>query len=210
MGGRVNERSRQLESRYSRRERVGIGDGGKQGLGKHDGGEKERFEDSPDVCGNLAGLRVCNIGLRRANDIKLSKRIPTSSSFSMLASALCAQWFSTLLVTRSRCAATISSVFQPSKGEDSASNGRILAVIPASEGTAVNSGDPITALSATDKGVDRLHGPSYGNEGCVGPTGVASESFPSGVVLHDEGRDARNEPEANVASILVTKWEERA
>ena len=160
MGGRVNERPRRLEGRYSRRERVGIGDGGKQGLRKHDGGEKERFEDSPDVCGNLAGLGVCNIDLRRVNGTKMSERIPMSSSFSTLASALCAQWFSTLLVTRSRCEATISSVFQPSNGEDSVSNGRTLAVMPASEGTAVNSGDPITALSDTDKGVDRLHGPS--------------------------------------------------
>ena len=81
--------------------------------------------------------------------------------------------------------------------------------MPASEGTAVNSGDPITTLSATDKGVDWLHGPSYGNEGRTVPTGVVSESFPSGVVLHDEGSDARNEPEANVDSIVVIKWEQR-
>jgi len=211
VGGRINERPTRLEGRYSRRERAGIGDGGKQGLRKHDGGEQERFEDSPDICGNLVGLGVCGIGLRSVNSTKLSKRIPMSSSFSMLASALCAQWHSTLLVICSRRMATISSVFQPSNEEDSVRSGRTLAVMPASEGTAVNKGDPITTLSATDKEVDRLHGPSYGNEneGCIGPAGVVSESFPSGVVLHDEGSNARNEPEANVDSIVFIKWEER-
>lgn len=208
MGGRVNEWPTQPEGRYSRRERAGIGDGGKQGLRKHDGGEQERFEDSPDIRGNWARLVVCGIGLRRVNSTKLSERIPMSSSCSMLASALCAQSFSTLLVTCSRCVATISSVFQPSNEDDSVS-GRTLAVIPASEGTAVNRGDPITTLSATDKEVDWLHGPPYGNECCIGPAGVVSESFPSGVVLHDEGSNARNEPEAKVHSIVVIKWEER-
>lgn len=204
VGRWINERSLRLEGRYRRRERAGISDGGKQGLRKHDGGEKERFEDSPDIRGNLARLGVYNIGLKSRQGTRLSERIPMSSSFSMLASALCAQWFSTLLVTCSRCVATISSVFHPSNGEDSVSSGRTLAVMLTSDGTAVKRGDPITTLSAMDK-ADWLHGPPYGNEGCIGPTGVVSESFPSGVVLHDEGSNERNEPEANVDSILVIK-----
>lgn len=102
-------------------------------------------------------------------------------------------------------------MFQPSGGEDSVSNGRILAVMPASDGIAVNSWDPITTLSAPDKEEDWLHGPgpSYGNEGRIGPAGVVSESCPVGVVLHDEGSKARKEPEAKAASIEVIKWEER-
>jgi hypothetical protein len=193
---------------YGRRERAGIGNGRKQGLRKHDGGEKERFEDGPDIRGNLARLRVCNIDLKRVNGTKLSEHIPMSSSFSILASALCAQWFSTLPVTCSRRVAIIPSVFHPSKGEDSVSRGRTLAVMLASDGTAVKRGDPITTLSAVDK-VDWLHGPPYGNECCIGPTGVVNESFPSVDMLHDEGSDARNEPEANVDSIVAIRWEER-
>lgn|SRR6266850_76119 len=115
------------------------------------------------------------------------------------------------LVICPRCVATISSVFQPSSGEDSVNNGRILAVMPAIEGIAENSWDPMTTLRAPDKEVDWLHGPgpSYGNEGRSGPVGVVSESCPFRVVLHEEGSKERKEPEANVASIVAIKWEER-
>jgi hypothetical protein len=84
--------------------------------------------------------------------------------------------------------------------------------MPASEGMAENSGDRITTLSEPDKGVDWLHGPgpSYGNDGCIGRAGLVSESCPFGVVLHDEGSKARNEPEAKVVSIVVIKWDKRA
>jgi hypothetical protein len=107
---------------------------------------------------------------------------------------------------------TASKVLQPSSGEDSISNGRILAVMEANEGTAENSGDPIKALSEPDNGADCLQGsgPSYGNEGCICPAGAVSESCPLGVMLHDDGRALRKEPEANVISIVVIKWEERA
>ena len=102
-------------------------------------------------------------------------------------------------------------MFQPSSGEDSVNSGRILAVIPASEGIAENSWDPMTTLRAPDKEADWLHGPgpSYGNEGRTGPAGVVSESCPFGVVLHDEGSKERKEPEAKAVSILAIKWEER-
>jgi hypothetical protein len=107
---------------------------------------------------------------------------------------------------------TASKVLQPSNGEDSVSNGRILAVMEANEGTAEKSGDPIKTLSVLDKGGDCLQGPgpSYGNEGCIGPAGAVSESCPLGVVLHDDGSKLRKEPEANVVSIVVIKWDERA
>lgn len=110
-----------------------------------------------------------------------------------------------------RCVTTISSVFQPSSGEDSVNNGKILAVMPAIEGIAENSWDPMTTLRAPDKEADWLHGPgpSYGNEGRTGPVDVVSESCPFGVVLHEEGSKERKEPEANVTSIIVIKWEER-
>jgi len=103
-------------------------------------------------------------------------------------------------------------VLQPSSGEDSVSNGRILAVIEANEGIAENSGEPIKTLSALDNGVDCLQGPGppYGNEGSIGPADAVSDSCPLGVVLHDDGSKLRKEPEANVVSIVVTKWEERA
>ena len=103
-------------------------------------------------------------------------------------------------------------VFQPSRGEDSVNSGRILAVMPAREGIAAKSGDSITAFSEPGKGADSFHGdgPSYGNEGCFGPTGIVSESCPLGVVLHDEGSEARKEPEAKVVSIMVIRCEERA
>jgi hypothetical protein len=82
----------------------------------------------------------------------------------------------------------------------------------ANEGIAENSGDPIKTLSAPDNGADWLQGPgpSYGNEGCIGPANVVSESCPLGVMLHDEGSKVRKWPEANVVSIVVIKWEERA
>jgi hypothetical protein len=81
----------------------------------------------------------------------------------------------------------------------------------ANEEIAENSGDPIKTLSAPDNGADCIQGPgpSYGNEGCIGPAGVVSESCPLGVVLHDEGSKVRKEPEANAVSIMVIKWEER-
>jgi len=106
---------------------------------------------------------------------------------------------------------TASKVLQPSSGEDSVSNGRILAVMEANEGTAENSGDTIKTLSAPDNGADCLQGPgpSYGNEGCIGPAGAVSESCPLGVMLHDDGSKLRKVPEANVVSIVVIKWEER-
>lgn len=135
-----------------------------------------------------------------------------SSSFWMRARALCDQSSSTLPLTCSSRAATASRAFQPSSGEDSVSNGKILALMPASEGVAENSGDLITTLSEPDKGVDWLHGPgpSYGNDGCIDRAGLVSESCPFGVVLHDEGSKARNEPEAKVVSIVVIKWDKRA
>jgi hypothetical protein len=97
-------------------------------------------------------------------------------------------------------------------GEDSVNSGRILALMLASEGMAAKRWDPITALSMPGKGVDWLHGdgPSYGNEGCFGLTGVVRESRPLGVVLHDEGSEARKEPEAKVVSIVVIRCEESA
>ena len=81
----------------------------------------------------------------------------------------------------------------------------------ANEGIAENNGDPIKTLSAPDNDADCLQGPgpSYVNEGCIGPAGIVSESSPLGVVLHDEGSKARKEPEANVVSIVAIKWEER-
>jgi len=83
--------------------------------------------------------------------------------------------------------------------------------MPAIEEMAENSEDPITTLSVLDRGADWLHGPgpSYGNEGCIGSAGVVNESCPLGVMLHDEGSKARKEPEANVFSIVVIKWEVR-
>jgi hypothetical protein len=103
-------------------------------------------------------------------------------------------------------------VFQPSRREDSVNSGSILAVMLASEGIAEKSGDPIAALSAPGNGVDWLHGdgPSYGNEGRFGPTDIVSDSRPLGVVLHDEGSEARKEPEAKVVSIVVIRCEESA
>ena len=82
----------------------------------------------------------------------------------------------------------------------------------ANEGTAENNGDPIKTLSALDNGADCLQGPgpSYGNEGCIGPTGAVNESCPLGVILHDGGSKLRKEPEANVVSIVVIKWEDSA
>lgn len=82
----------------------------------------------------------------------------------------------------------------------------------ANEGTAENNGDPIKTLSMLDNGVDCLQGPgpSYGNEGCIGPVAAVSESCPLGVVLHEDGSKPRKEPEANVVSIVVIKWEESA
>jgi hypothetical protein len=82
----------------------------------------------------------------------------------------------------------------------------------ANEGTAENRGDPINTLSALDNGADCLQGPgpSYGNEGCIGPAGAVSESCPLGVMQHDDGSKLRKEPEANVVSIVVIKWEESA
>ena len=149
-------------------------------------------------------------GLKSVKGTILNERIPMSSSLSMLARALCSQWRSMFFVTCSICVATISSVFQPSSGEDSINNGRILAVTPASEGTAGNCRDPIMTLRASVK-ADWLHGPgpSYGNVGRTGPVDVVSESCLFGVVLHDEGSKARKEPEANVASMMVIKWDER-
>lgn len=143
------------------------------------------------------------------NSMELNE-IPISSSFSMRASALCAQSFSTLPTSCPRRETTVSSVFQPSSREDSVSNGRILAVMEANEEIAENSGDPIKTLSALDNGPDCVQGPgpSYGNEGCIGPAGLVSDSCPLGVVLHDEGSKLRKEPEANVVSIIVIKWEE--
>ena len=115
--------------------------------------------------------------------------IPISSSLSTRAGALCAQSLSTLLVSCSRRVTTVSRAFQPISGEDSVSNGRILAVMEANEGIAENDGDPIKTLSAPDNDADCLQGPgpSYGNEGCIGPAGIVSESSPLGAVLHDEG-----------------------
>ena len=80
----------------------------------------------------------------------------------------------------------------------------------ANEEIAENSGDPIKTLSAPDNGADCVQGPgpSYGNEGCIGPAVIVSESCPFGVVLHDEGSKVRKEPEANAVSIMVIKWEE--
>jgi hypothetical protein len=77
----------------------------------------------------------------------------------------------------------------------------------ANEGTTVNNGDPIKTLSALGNGADCLQGPgpSYGNEGCIGPAGVVSESCPLGVVLHDDGSELRKEPEENVVSIVAIK-----
>jgi hypothetical protein len=82
----------------------------------------------------------------------------------------------------------------------------------ANEGIAENKGDAIKTLSALDNGADcrQAPGPSYGNEGCIGPTGAVSESRPLGVVLHDDGSKLRKEPEANVVSIVVIRWEQRA
>ena len=115
--------------------------------------------------------------------------IPISSSLSTRAGALCAQSLSTLLVSCSRRVTTVSRAFQPISGEDSVSNGRILAVMEANEGIAENDGDPIKTLSAPYNDADCLQGPgpSYGNEGCIGPAGIVSESSPLGAVLHDEG-----------------------
>jgi hypothetical protein len=77
----------------------------------------------------------------------------------------------------------------------------------ANEGTAENNGDPIKTLSALDNGADCLQGPgpSYGNDGCIGPAGAVSESCPPGVVLHDDRSELRKEPEANVVSIVFIK-----
>ena len=82
----------------------------------------------------------------------------------------------------------------------------------ASEGTAENNGKLIKTLSALDSGGDCLQGPgpSYGNEGCIGPASAVSESCPLGVMLHDDGSKLRKDPEANVVSIVVIKWEESA
>ena len=82
----------------------------------------------------------------------------------------------------------------------------------ANEGTAENSGDPIKTLRALDNGADCLQGPgpSYGNEGCIGPAVTVSDSCPLGVMLHEDGSRLRKEPEANAVSIVVIKWEERA
>ena len=102
--------------------------------------------------------------------------------------------------------------FSLSKEKDSGNSGIILALMPAREGIAAKSGDSIIAFSAPGKGADSFHGdgPSYGNEGCFGPTSVVSESRPLGTVLHDEGSEARKEPEAKVVSIIVIRCEERA
>ena len=103
-------------------------------------------------------------------------------------------------------------MLQPSSGEDSVSNGRILAVIDAREETAENSGESIKTLSALDNGGDCLQGPGppYGNEGCIGPTSAVSERGPPGVMLHEDGSKLRKEPEANAVSIVVIKWKESA
>jgi hypothetical protein len=77
----------------------------------------------------------------------------------------------------------------------------------ANDGMAENNGDPIKTLSAPVNEADCLQGPgpSYGNEGCIGPAGIVNESCPLGVVLHDEGSRARKAPEANVVSIVAIR-----
>jgi len=129
----------------------------------------------------------------------------------MLARALCAQSFSTLLASFWRRVTTASNVFQLSEGDDSASSGRILALNPEREGMAGKSEEPVTALSELGNGADLLHGPglSYGNEGCFGPVGLVSESCPLGTTLQDSEREARKVPEEKVASMVVIKYEER-
>ena len=134
-----------------------------------------------------------------------------SSSSSMPARALCAQSFSTLLVSFWRRITTASIAFQPSEGDDSESRGRILALNPEREGMAGKSEEPVTALSALGNGADWLHGPglSYGNEGCFCPVGLVSESWPLDVMVQDIEREARKVPEEKVVSMVVIKYEER-
>ena len=71
--------------------------------------------------------------------------------------------------------------------------------------------EPVTVLSALGNGADWLHGPglSYGNDGCFGPVGLVSESWPLGVVLQDTERGARKAPEEKVVSMVEIKYEKR-